>query len=80
MPSGKAEAPRRQRHRRLLPLQAGEPGRLFPVRPVQGQDAPKGRGADPFGLRPAHSGGGEEIRTLAPAKPTYRISNHATNP
>ena len=25
-------------------------------------------------------GGGEEIRTLAPAKPTYRISNHATNP
>ena len=34
MPSGKAEAPRRQRHRRLLPLQAGEPGRLFPVRPV----------------------------------------------
>lgn len=41
MPSGKAEAPRRQRHRRLLPLQAGEPGRLFPVRPVQRQDAPK---------------------------------------
>lgn len=24
-------------------------------------------------------GGGEEIRTLAPAKPTYRISNHYTN-
>ena len=27
------------------------------------------------GILPAASGGGEEIRTLAPAKPTYRISN-----
>ena len=74
LPSGQAEAPRRQRNGRLLPIQAGKPGRVLAFRTIEGQDAPEHRRADPVGLRADRSG----RRRPAPAVPETSRSGSAS--